>query len=459
MVQRIFLTGGWLFPLKSGEEIPSKPPLFHWFGAMTSAALGRINEVTVRFPSALFASLGVIVLYFFGRKMFDAEAALYGAVILATSFGYQSEAISARVDMTLTLFMTLTLVVFYLLYDSSLLWSARGYVFYFLLGIGVLAKGPVGLLLPGMIIGVFLVLTRRLDVVSRLCFHKGVLLTLLIAISWYGLALVRGGEEFFSREGGSVHQKPFCYFFPYLILLGLPWSLFLPFVIGNWFRAKVLADKRSLFLILWVTIVFFFFSFSAGKRPIYILPLYPPVALLIGLWLKQARAGEKLPMEAFGLKFVGWICLCLGFLSLGAFFGFTFKEHTPVVFSAIGGLLKPKDRADFFIVADSLGRTGFFVFFLLLSAVLWFWTGRRLLAKNIRAATAGLGGLSLLTGVLVQGTVLASIAEARTYKPFVAEINKLIEENQPIFIYGEGWDYTSVVFYSGDRVTVIKGDL
>jgi 4-amino-4-deoxy-L-arabinose transferase-like glycosyltransferase len=473
VVQRIFLTGKWLFPLKGEAEIPSKPPLFHWFGAMTSAAFGRINEVTVRFPSALFATLGVLIVYFFGRRLFDSEVALCAAVILATSFGYESEAITARVDMSLTFFMTLTLVAFYLLYEGFLAWSYGAYAFYFLVGISVLAKGPVGLLLPGMIIGAFLVGTKRWDVVSRLCFHKGVLLTLAIAISWYGFALIRGGEEFFNRqilhenlarffirgEGGSGHQKPFYYFFPYLVLLGLPWSLFLPFVIGSWFRRKVSADGRSLFLILWVVIVFFFFSFSAGKRAIYILPLYPPLALLTGLWLKQVQTGEKLPMEGFGLKFVGSICLCLGFLSLVAFLGFILEQRTAVVFSTIGGILKPKDRAAFSMVADSLPRSGYFIFFLLVSAILWFWTSRYLFANNIRAAMAGLGGLSILTGVLVQGTVLLSIAEARTYKPFVVEINKLVEQNQPIFIYGEGWDYASVVFYSGDRIAVIKGDL
>ena len=108
VVQHIVHQGNWLFPLKMESDIPSKPPLFHWLGAITSLIWGEVTEATVRFPSALLATLGVLAVYFLGRNLLGPEIGLLGAVILATSLDYQRLAIAARVDMTLTLFVTLS---------------------------------------------------------------------------------------------------------------------------------------------------------------------------------------------------------------------------------------------------------------------------------------------------------------------------------------------------------------
>jgi len=81
-VQDIVQRGEWLVPLKRATDIPSKPPLFHWSAALTAGLTGKLNESTIRFPSALYATAGVLVIYFLGRKLFGAEAALLGAAIL-----------------------------------------------------------------------------------------------------------------------------------------------------------------------------------------------------------------------------------------------------------------------------------------------------------------------------------------------------------------------------------------
>ncbi len=470
LAQEIFLHGDWLFPLKWGEEVPSKPPLFHWFAALASVARGRIDEATVRFPSALFATLGVLILYFFGRRLFDSEVGLYGAVILATSVVYQSEAIVARVDMTLAFFLTATLVVFYLLYCGFLTGPLWTYGFYLLLGMSVLAKGPVGLILPGMVMGGFLVLRKRWDFLWRLFFHRGVVLALIIGISWYAMALLRGGEEFFNRqiihenlarffasgEGGAGHRKPFYYYFPYLISGGLPWSLFLPFVLVDWFKKKAFGEDQNLFLMLWVGVIFFFFSLSAGKRAVYLLPLYAPLSLLIGSWLKQTESGK---IRDVGLKTVGWIFLVVGIILLLPVGVFIAGKDFSWLLSYIGVMLRPEDQAQFSIVQDALHRTGWvFPFFLFLSALLWLLTSRFLFVANARAVMALLAILSVLTSLVVQGMLISSIAEARSYKSFMVEVNGRVPRDEDLNIYGEGWDYTSAVFYRGERVSILRGD-
>src|SRR5688572_12318068 len=119
-VQDIVQRGEWLFPLKRATAIPSKPPLFHWSAALTYQVTGTLNEATIRFPSALYATLGVLLIYLLGQKLFGAGVGLLAAAILATTMIYQDQALSARVDMTLCFFVTASLVLFYALYRGFL---------------------------------------------------------------------------------------------------------------------------------------------------------------------------------------------------------------------------------------------------------------------------------------------------------------------------------------------------
>lgn len=469
VVQEMVQHGNWLFPLKRGEEIPSKPPLFHWFAAMASMAWRQVTEMTVRFPSALFATLCVLLLYWTGRRLFNPHIALLAGFILATTGGYQSEAVTARVDMTLTFFVTLLLIMFFLVYQGILHGSGWLYAFYLLAGVGLLAKGPVGLLLPGMVIFCFLAIRKRWDFMSRLCFHRGMVVTLLIGISWYGLALLKGGDEFFSRqvihenlarffvygEGGSGHQKPFYYYFPYLMLEGLPWSLFLPFVVVDWFKTKSYAQDPSLFLMLWAGLIFFFFSISAGKRSVYILPLYVPLSLLTGMWLEQVQGNRT--REA-GLRAVGWFSLLIGLMIFVPVVVFMAGKDLSWLLSYMEVMMRPEDQASLSIVQDVLNRAGwFFQPLLFLSSLLWVITAVSLFARKHRRAAGCLVILSLLLGMAVQGAVMPSIAESRSYQPFMAEVNRRVVRGGSLAIYGEGWDYNSVIFYRGERLRVFEG--
>jgi len=105
VVWEINHSGHWILPLRNGNEIPSKPPLYHWLAALVSQSADRLDEFTARFPSAFLAILGVLLVYLAGAALWHRSAGLFSALILATSVEWWDAAKVARVDMTLTFVM------------------------------------------------------------------------------------------------------------------------------------------------------------------------------------------------------------------------------------------------------------------------------------------------------------------------------------------------------------------
>src|SRR5438445_13822266 len=97
VVWEINHSGSWILPLRNGNEIPSKPPLYHWLAALVSQASNQMNEFTVRFPSALLATIGVLLVYLAGAARWGRTAGLISAMVLATSYEWRQAAKAARV--------------------------------------------------------------------------------------------------------------------------------------------------------------------------------------------------------------------------------------------------------------------------------------------------------------------------------------------------------------------------
>lgn len=465
-VQDIVRRGEWLVPLKRATDIPSKPPLFHWSAALTARITGELSEATIRFPSALYATLGVLILYVFGRKLFGVETGFLGAAILATTMIYANQALSARVDMTLSFFVTLSLVLFYSIYRGLLSARVWTYVFYAVLGLGTLAKGPLGLLLPALVAGTFLIVRKRWDVIFKFCFHPGVILTVLLAAGWYVIAVTRGGEGFIDRQllqenferffGGSGHSHPIYYYIPYLFSQGLPWSLFFPFLIWDGINKRRLADEDTLFLVLWVAVMFVFFSVSAGKRPVYLLPLYPAFSLLLGAWFYgqvETRGIKKLLY-----RFVALVAGVMGVVLLIIIAGDLWNHDHGWFFDPIGALLKAKDRANLLVVKDALGMFGWsFTLVTLLSATLWFSLARCLWLGELRSAAWRLVLIAVPFAFVSRSLVLPVIAEGKSYRPFMEQVSQQVKAGDRLYLYGDSFNSDSVVFYWGTPIEMFQG--
>jgi hypothetical protein len=466
-VQDIVLRGEWLVPLKRATDVPSKPPLFHWSAAALYHLTGKLDEATVRLPSALYATAGVLLVYLLSRRLFGANPALLAGAILATTMIYQDQALDARVDMTLCFFLTLSLALFYLIYARILSHPGWYYVFFAVTGLGTLAKGPLGILLPAVVAGAFVLVKRRWDVLRKFFFHPGVLLMVLLGAGWYVIAVTRGSEEFFDRQiiqenlsrfvGGSGHTHPIYYYIPYLFAQGLPWALLLPVVLWDVFTRRFAADEHRLFFKVWFAAMFLFFSISLGKRPVYILPVYPALAILMALWMfaYEGLGGAR----RYYYRAIALFAAFTGAVLLVPLLGELWNHNPVSLFRPIEALLKPKDRANFVLVSGALAELGApFLAAALASALLWFSLARCLWTQRLLAAAPRMVLIAVIATFVARALVLPQVAEAKSYRRFMMDVNRTVGRDQRLYIYRNSFNSDQVIFYRGEPVEVLDPD-
>jgi 4-amino-4-deoxy-L-arabinose transferase-like glycosyltransferase len=291
----MILSGDWITPQFNGENFYDKPVLFNWLAAISFLLFG-FTEFAARLPAAVLGTGCVVATYFIGKRMHSPLVGLLGGSILATSVEF---IVLSRVvvhDIALAFFITLALYFFFRGYTDP---SHRKYVwflFYVSLGFAVLAKGPIGVLLPGLILFLFLLVKRRWDIIKKMQIGWGILIFLSIAGPWYGLIILENQDYagyFFIQQnlayffsGESRHPEPFYYYIPILVGGFFPWFLFLPTAIYR-ILSKGFAsiNDGTLLLLIWFGAVFIFFSTASSKLSTYILPLFPAISLLVAkLW-------------------------------------------------------------------------------------------------------------------------------------------------------------------------------
>jgi len=169
------LSGDWITPTFNGENFYDKPVLHNWFVSLSFLIFG-FTEFAARFPAAILGLGGVILTYLLGRKMFGPMAGFLSGAVLVTNVEYTLLSRSVIHDISLAFFMTLALFLFYMGWVDDK--NRRKYflTFYASIGFTVLAKGPVGVLLPALIIGFFLLLKKRLNFWREMEIGLGILL-------------------------------------------------------------------------------------------------------------------------------------------------------------------------------------------------------------------------------------------------------------------------------------------
>ena len=285
-------SGDWLVPHLDGLPYFHKPPLFYWITAASLSLFGP-SEGAARAAPLLGAFTGGAALFLFARRWRDDASARWALVALATQPLFFLGGQFANLDMLVAGCIAASVLAFAHAALSeeegrrSQAGLATGYVF---AALGVLAKGLIGIVLPGMVLVAWLLSRGRWRVLLRLAWWPGVLLFLAVAAPWF-VAMQERFPGFFHyffvvqhfaryAQGGFNNQQPFWFFPVVLVLLALPWSAWLP-------RAMRLPQEGSAravaqLALAWVAVVLLFFSLPKSKLVGYILPATVPLALLVG---------------------------------------------------------------------------------------------------------------------------------------------------------------------------------
>ena len=305
-----------------------KPPLLYWINAASLKIFGQ-NEFAARFPSALCGLLTVLATYIIARKLYGRRAALISALILGTSAGFVLQSRIILTDMLLTFCLTAALGSFIVASQREgrrsqpLPW----YLFYLFCALATLAKGLIGMVFPAGIIFFYLLLSRRWRLLSEMRLLPGLLLFLAVTAPWFVVVSLRNPEfarfffihEHFERFTSKVHGRyqPFWFFVPVLLGTMLPWSFFIPGALARAWRDRHHEETRAgMYLLIWTTLIFLFFSKSNSKLIPYILPIFPPLAMLIGYRIDVLTDGRGRELKGAAIA-LGLALVVLGAAALG----------------------------------------------------------------------------------------------------------------------------------------------
>ena len=300
----------WITPTLNGTPWLEKPPLYYW-QAMIAFAIFGVRDWVARVPSAIDASLIVLAVYFFLKKLRPGFH-LEGALMTASAAGLVGFAHSASTDMPLAAMFSLAMLCWYAWWETST--QKLLYGFYFFLALAFLAKGPIGVLLAGVVIFLFALAAGKPQLILKTLWLPGEFVFLVVAAPWYIAVQLRNPEFFrvfilehnLARFGSDLyhHTQPFWFYLPVVALALVPWVAFVAAAMAEvvrawWAERRALfetGDALNAFLILWLVIPVVFFSFSRSKLPGYVLPAVPAGPLLVAEYVRRHIDENRRPL-------------------------------------------------------------------------------------------------------------------------------------------------------------------
>ena len=472
--------GNWVLPINNGGDIPYKPPFFHWCIALFSLVIGHVNEFTSRLPSAIALiamTIGGFVFYARKRDGYTANGtaangaaagtiatALLAAVLTLTAFEVHRAGNNCRVDMVNTAFMVGALYLMYRWWERvkhALPWWAV-----LCMSGAALTKGPVGILLPCFVMGVFM-LAQRENVWSAV-WRMGVtaLLSAVIPLVWYYAAWQQGGSEFLrlvkeenidrllGKMSYESHENPFWYNFitlitgwlPYTLLMlcslfTLPWKRFGKSKLVQSIRR---AEPLQMFTWLAFALILFFYCIPKSKRSVYLLPCYPFMAWLMAqyiVWLVKEKAGA--------LKVYGYIMAVLVLLTVAVLGAVRCGLVPDTIFHG-------KHAADNVAMLSALAHYPMHIWniliVLLTLAAVWL-VFRYLHRGNLQRAATATVGMVVALFLLLDSTILPPILNSKADKPLAPVIERRFDMTRLYsYMSTDMLHFFSLNFYLGDRI-------
>lgn len=327
MAREMLASGDWITPRYNAYKYFEKPPLQTWANALTFAWFG-IGEWQARLYTALTGFAGVLLIGFTGARVFNAATGFFAALVLATAPYWNLMGHFNTLDMALSFWMQLTLCALLLAQRPGLpkgqvrLWM---WVCWASMALAVLSKGLIGLILPGAVLVLYTLIARDWALWKRLYLASGLIVFFAIVSPWFILVQQRNPEFFnfffivqqFRRYLTPEQNRPgaFWYFIPVILVGFLPW---LSVSVQSLRHARATPRQPNGFapvtlMLVWSVFIFLFFSVSHSKLISYTLPIAPPLALIIGMYL------PLMTREQWRRHLAGYMFLCLA-IALGSFY-------------------------------------------------------------------------------------------------------------------------------------------
>lgn len=459
--------GNWILPINNGGDIPYKPPFFHWCIALFSLLQGHVSEFTSRLPSALaLVAMSVGGFVFFAKRK-NANMALLATLLSLTAFEVHRAGINCRVDMVNTAFMVGALFLMFR-------WWERGkhtmpWLAILCMSGATLTKGPVGMLLPCAVMGVFM-LTQRESLWSTV-WRLGLtaLLSLVLPLCWYYAAYLQGGDEFLrlvkeenidrllGKMAYESHENPFWYNFLTLITGWLPYTLLFVFSLfvlpwkrfskSGFMQSVRRAEPMQVFVWLAFGLILFFYCIPKSKRSVYLLPCYPFMAWLMAQYVVWLVANRLSVVKAYA-----WLMGVLGVVLSVAFV----VLKTGVVPDTLFHGKHAADNIAMLHSLESISVSPSHLLFALLPAAVGVATIMTLLKKddNLRNRVVWLSLSVVVTLFLaLDSTFQPAVLNTKADKPLAPQIEQRFDMTKMYsYMSSPMLHFFSLNFYLGDRI-------
>ena len=445
-------TGNWILPTVYADEFAYKPPMAHWLMAAFSLPQGYVSEFSARLPSALaFIVLIGFTLFFFGERIKFQEAFI-ATLLLLTCLEIHRAGMTTRVDMLLTTFIVLALYALYR-WENKLHLKGLPVVIPFLLGCAVLTKGPVGIILPLFIYGVYLLVLNKhsLRIVFKALLYVGVS-SLFLPLLWYIAAWKQGGDDFlnvvlaenFGRffrlatpniNYNLGHENGVWYNFMTLATGFVPWTLFFFFslfglklhwpkksfkqALTDMWKGVRSLEKMKLFSLVALVCIVFFYSIPSSKRSVYLMPAYPFITVFLAqyaIYLTEYRTKVTRIFAIFMLAVTGFVLTVFSLVMANAI------ELLPIVnhFTNSSSTLFQVGLIDNALSQFSLINLVVLLFTLSIVIILIYQLLKKINIKILYATIA----LTFAVNLIIDGVVMRSIRNGTSSKAFAEQITE-----------------------------------
>lgn len=321
VAREMLVTHDFITPRVDGVPFLDKPILYYWLQVLAIALFG-LKEWSLRLWPATLGVLGCAMLYVTARVICNRRTAILATVILATSPLYYGAAHFSNLDLEVASFISNALLCFLAGIHLPLGKQRRLFLYaaYFFSGCAVLTKGLIGIVFPVAIIGLWILILRRGDLLKKIHLGVGITIFLCVILPWYFL-VQQANPKFlhyffvtqqisrFLTNGDFNNKQAIWFYLPIIFIGSFPWSIF---ILQTFCRGiKQLSSPIELFLLCWFFTILIFFSIPHSKTVGYILSLYPCLAFLISRYLDAIWDSPKWLKSSV---IYGIICYLVGIL-------------------------------------------------------------------------------------------------------------------------------------------------